>query len=816
MAEDLSGLIKSFQQASEEQTTETKKQTEHLDVSNISLDKLSHGLENISERSHRQALYLEQANLLQNKLAGTMEKLLMATQTQELGTGKHDENILTRLSEIERQTVESATLDPKEHAELLGDIRESLKAGQLSLSEKLERFWVNNVKVWGNLGDSVKRIFGANIFEQKRKKIIEEQEARTRELQEESFTVSALTHKLLATDMITELQTQTDLMMEMLDRTPTDAEREEAEMEARRRRRMEQNQANLVATRGGRPGGPGLPGGDDGGGLFGWVGSAIMGWLGGKELLRSVKNMGGFKNFVKTKFLGMSNTAARGAMLTAGEALTTQPGMTGKPPRWSVKDPITKKFVSRARAIQLGLVDDTGRVILNSTDDALKATRGAKGLLDVGKASKTVMDGMKTITGTALGRVMPVFAGISATIATGKDIFDIHSAMTDDDIRTAVQWEDIGGVAGSIVGGAVGFIFGGPAGAALAADLGNTIGGSVGDLFDDPNIKKNLDETLEQMREKVEKATGARKEIEQKKLDDFEKAIDAEREALLTTDAKMDAKVEEIRLLKEQRDEAIEQGDLYNQALLEAKLIKAESEQQRLNRIRQENVEELKAAMRDTLTAEGIRASEETGFFEELAQGKGPLARMASLFADDDARSQLEGKILALDAVEEEVFEQANTRKKKEMEAIKKQSKELENAWYNQEEQTEEGLQEYLKKQANLIKEMEQVAVMGTALEEARLNASDPMGVLSKNQGMIRAKSIEMAMQKRLETLLTLTAERDEMKTKMGLNATQPAGPTIIDNAKTIITQTTKKVTNSIATGAKEIKLAAAVALESD
>ena len=123
MAEDLSGLIKSFQQASEEQTTETKKQTEHLDVSNISLDKLSHGLENISERSHRQALYLEQANLLQNKLAGTMEKLLMATQTQELGTGKHDENILTRLSEIERQTTDSATLDPKEHAELLGDIR---------------------------------------------------------------------------------------------------------------------------------------------------------------------------------------------------------------------------------------------------------------------------------------------------------------------------------------------------------------------------------------------------------------------------------------------------------------------------------------------------------------------------------------------------------------------------------------------------------------------------------------------------------------------------------------------------------------------
>ena len=162
------------------------------------------------------------------------------------------------------------------------------------------------------------------------------------------------------------------------------------------------------------------------------------------------------------------------------------------------------------------------------------------------------------------------------------------------------------------------------------------------------------------------------------------------------------------------------------------------------------------------------------------------------------------------------VKEQANTRKKKEMEAIKKQSKELENAWFNQEEQTEEGLQEYLKKQANLIKEMEQVAVMGTALEEARLNASDPMGVLSKNQGMIRAKSIEMAMQKRLETLLTLTAERDEMKTKMGLNATQPAGPTIIDNAKTIITQTTKKVTNSIATGAKEIKLAAAVALENE
>ena len=809
MADDLSSLIKSFQQATADQTAQAQKQTEHINISNMSLEKMSHGIENMSQLRTRADLHMEQANLLQNRMSGTMEKLLMASQTSELGTGKYDSMMHEKLSDLHRDMESNPPLEPTKHGKLLGDIRESLKAGQLTMSEKLDRWFTNNVKVFGSFGDSFKRLFGANIFEQRRRKIIQEQEARTRELEEESYKTSYLQYKLLSTDITNELRMQTNLMEEMLNRTPTDAEREEDEMEARRRRRYEITQSRLRRGRQG-DGEDGEDGeGDSGGGLFGWIGSAIMGWLGGKELIRSVRSMGGFKNWGKAKFLGMTTQVAHGTMLTAEQALLHQPGMSGKPPRWSVKDPITKKFITKAKAIQLGLVDDTGKLILNTTDDALKATKGTKGLLDIGKTAKTITSGMKTVAGTALGRVMPIFAGISATIATGKDIFDIHSAMTDDDIRTAVQWEDIGGVAGSIVGGALGFVFGGPAGAALAADLGNTIGGSVGNLFDDPNIKKNLDETLEMMKEKVEKATGVRKEIEEKKLADFEKAIDAERQALMTTDTKMDAKVKEIQLLKEQRDEAAEQGDLYNQALIEAKLIKAESEQDRLNRIRQENVEMLQTAMRETLTAEGIRASEGgSGWLEKIAAGKGALAGFASIFADDDAINQLEGKILAIDALEDDIFEQAEARKIKEMAKIKKDALALQNTWSETEKQTEEGLADYQKKRDALIDKMKQVATMGTALEEAEALVANKLDVMLGTGGFIQQDSIKRANQQNLEALVALLQERDAMQQKMGLGP-KAAPPTIIDQAKTVVNNVTKKVSNIVQTGSQEVKLAA-------
>ena len=56
---------------------------------------------------------------------------------------------------------------------------------------------------------------------------------------------------------------------------------------------------------------------------------------------------------------------------------------------------------------------------------------------------------------------------ILGAIETGKDVFDIASAVSSEDIRDKVLAEDIGGVIGSILGGAVGFAVGGPVGAAI-------------------------------------------------------------------------------------------------------------------------------------------------------------------------------------------------------------------------------------------------------------------------------------------------------------------------------------------------------------
>lgn len=92
------------------------------------------------------------------------------------------------------------------------------------------------------------------------------------------------------------------------------------------------------------------------------------------------------------------------------------------------------------------------------------------------------------LTGGIMGKVLSKANPVISAALVGKDIFDIANAVTDDDVKTAVKNEDIGGVIGGILGGALGFALGGPAGAALGAGLGNMAGEFIGGAMDDPEI----------------------------------------------------------------------------------------------------------------------------------------------------------------------------------------------------------------------------------------------------------------------------------------------------------------------------------------
>ena len=59
-----------------------------------------------------------------------------------------------------------------------------------------------NIKVFGNLGDLTARIFGANIFEQKRAQKEREASARGRVLQEENYDLNYLTYKFLTVGIL--------------------------------------------------------------------------------------------------------------------------------------------------------------------------------------------------------------------------------------------------------------------------------------------------------------------------------------------------------------------------------------------------------------------------------------------------------------------------------------------------------------------------------------------------------------------------------------------------------------------------------------
>jgi hypothetical protein len=109
---------------------------------------------------------------------------------------------------------------------------------------------------------------------------------------------------------------------------------------------------------------------------------------------------------------------------------------------------------------------------------------GAAGIKALGGKYKALVG---KLTGGVAGKVLSKANPVFAAITMGKDIFDIASAVTDDDVKTSVKKEDIGGLIGGFIGGAIGII-GGPAGIALGVGLGNMAGEFIGGAMESPEI----------------------------------------------------------------------------------------------------------------------------------------------------------------------------------------------------------------------------------------------------------------------------------------------------------------------------------------
>jgi len=84
-----------------------------------------------------------------------------------------------------------------------------------------------------------------------------------------------------------------------------------------------------------------------------------------------------------------------------------------------------------------------------------------------------------------VGKILSPNNPIFAAVAMGKDLFDVSSAMTDDDIRTEFKGRDIGGLVMGVIGGVIGLAFANPF---LGVVIGNLVGEFIGKAFETPEM----------------------------------------------------------------------------------------------------------------------------------------------------------------------------------------------------------------------------------------------------------------------------------------------------------------------------------------
>ena len=331
------------------------------------------------------------------------------------------------------------------------------------------------------------------------------------------------------------------------------------------------------------------------------------------------------------------------------------------------------------------LAKDTPKI----TDDIRDAVKSSKSLIDkipksfgdVTKSLKDVGKGVdilsspkeiaaiggkfgkaaKFVVTNTFGRALSVAGNpIFSYISMGKDVFDVASAVTDDDVRTSVKKEDIGGLIGGFIGGAIGIV-GGPAGVALGIGLGNMAGEFIGSAMDSPEIlgaidkvKKGLDSEKATLSTEIADIQIQLKDKnvsdEMKKLLNEQLKIATDRQKAVTEELKVYEEGGELDKAKQATIEAGKRGDelAAQKAKLEADINAADAKGDSakvayLTKILTQTEKEFEQAEEDYETkAENLRkvaqktsgalAESSTNFFDKIATEGGFFGGIFSMF----------------------------------------------------------------------------------------------------------------------------------------------------------------------------------------
>ena len=214
--------------------------------------------------------------------------------------------------------------------------------------------------------------------------------------------------------------------------------------------------------------------------------------------------------------------------------------------------------------------EESGGLFSMLKDKAL----GALGIGAGGALGGLAATGGSIFAGLGTSASAAAVAGPIAAIATGlvltaKDGIDLAMDGLDDDIKTKVQGEDIGGTLGGIIGGAIGLL-GGPIGVGIGASVGNIVGSFVGGL-----INPDTEAKFEEIRADVEgKQTALNNQLSVLR-DSLNKGMitreefalqEAEVQNQLTQLAEDELNLVGVQKLKDVRDSI---GDKYNELALQ-------------------------------------------------------------------------------------------------------------------------------------------------------------------------------------------------------------------------------------------------------
>ena len=282
----------------------------------------------------------------------------------------------------------------------------------------------------------------------------------------------------------------------------------------------------------------------------------------------------------------------------------------------------------------------------------------------------------KTLATGVAGRALSIAGNpVFSYIAMGKDVFDVANAVTDDDVKTSVKKEDIGGLIGGFIGGAIGAV-GGPAGIALGMGLGNMAGEFIGGAMDAPEvlgaIKKVRDGLTSERTALANEITEIQAKLDDPKndmTDAMRKMLQAQVDANTSRVTEIDAELKDMESLKEKEEElkaiekkandavelkkslekqlalAEERGDDARVKMLEGMIENADKEFEIQEKAYETKSEELRKQA--AATSEGLKDNV-LSFFDNFSFTDNPVTNFFSnMFGGDDSGQGLsESEIL--------------------------------------------------------------------------------------------------------------------------------------------------------------------------